>query len=316
MATMRNWQKIGLLLSIFWIIGSLYLQYTSTQETAQSISKFSYETCLRTNGEVQTFSNICEEERGKSYKSMMASVWTNASIVAFLPLPFFWIYGIILITLARCIFIGSKEVLNLSTFSKPKRLFVYFCYFICALTVLFLFLGALNRHVDEKVPTYLGYEARVSEYDGYVSIEGTWVNGNSLDSKFNTYDQHQTSKIVCHKQKMSCAEAKAKILFGGSYPSLSSEIIEYDIKTWTKNSIVFTDEKLCAETVFTVDLNSKTVNGVERFANNAPNKDFCKKDANQKNTVFKLENGYTVYSNLRKEASPYFLKLFFALFGN
>lgn len=317
MHQLSKWQKFGLFLSIIWVVGAIYIQYGDSVSSATNIAELSFDTCITTSSDgVNNSSSNCAKLKQEKYDLFMKSAWTNAGIVAFLPLPFFWLYGFIALMTARCFRTGSRVVLDLSSLSKPKRYFAYFCYLYTALTVLFLILIAMNKHVDSKVPTYLGFETRIFEYDDFVSAEGTWVNGNSLETKSVFFSPHQTSKIVCRRSKATCFESKASIVFGGSNPSLNAELVEYEVKSWTKNSIVYSEQNLCSETIFTIDLNSKTVSGVERFSNNAPNKDYCLSKSSKKNTVYKLENGYTVYNKLRKEASPYFLNLIFALFGN
>jgi len=312
-----KWQKVGLLLSIIWIVAAMYIQYSESIDAASMIAKLKFDTCVSDSGEIaNNSSGNCSQLKQQEYDLFMQSAWTNASVVAFLPLPIFWLYGLIFLTIVRCFRTGSRVVLDLSLLSKPKRFFAYFCYLFSAVTVLFLVLIAMGKHVDSKVPTYLGYETRIFQYDDFVSAEGTWVNGNSLESQAPLFSPHQTSKIICRRNKATCVESKASIMFARGNASLSAQLVEYEVKSWTKNSIVYSEQNLCSETIFTIDLNSKTVTGVERFANNAPNKDFCQPKSSNKNTVYKLENGYTVYNNLRKEASPYFLKLVFALFGN
>lgn len=317
MQRFSKWQIIGLLLTFAWVVGAIYVQFSESISAASNLAKLSYDACISNSDALANSSpEKCTSLQQEKYELFMKGAWANASIVALLPLPFFWLYGFIALTTARCFKNGSNTVLNLSSFSKPQKWFAYFCFVYAALTVLFFILVAMNKHVDSKVPTYLGFDTRIFEYDDYVSAEGTWVNGNTLEPNATVFSPHQTSKIVCRKNKFTCVESKASIMFASSTPSLNAELIEYEIKSWTTNSIVYSEQNLCSETIFTIDLNSKTVSGVEKFANNAPNKNFCKPSTTKKNATYKLENGYTVYNNLRKDASPYFLKLIFAFFGN
>jgi hypothetical protein len=317
MQRLSRWQIFGLCASILWIVGTLYFTYNETADTAQSLSNFAFDTCTHLqDGKQSTNTASCVQQKQEKYELFMKGAWTNASIAAFFPIPFFWMFGVIFLTVYRCFAIGYKEVLNLQKFSKIKRYFVYFSYLFTAITILFFAIYSMDKHVDGKVLTNLGFHKSVNSYDGYVEVEGTWVSGNSLDHSSKIYSPQQTSKIVCHQEKMSCIESRALIKFGGSNPSLAAELMEYEVKKWTKDSIVFIEESACSTIVLTIDLNSKSLNSIEKFSANVPNKSFCDQYKNNKESVFRLENGYTVYNDLRREASPYPLKIINALFGN
>ena len=96
-----------------------------------------------------------------------------------------------------------------------------------------------------------------------------------------------------------------------------TDLIEYEITSWTKDNIVFVNRNLCFDSIFNLDLNSKTLNGVEKFANNALNNNYCvKPDKNDSNVTYKLSDGFTVHQQLRGEASPWLLKVVYSIFGN
>jgi hypothetical protein len=311
------WQKIGILFSLIWIVGSFYVQYGDSIENATKLADLDYKSCIEKNTKIIIEGvKSCDLLKQEKYDLFMGGALTNASVIAFLPLPFFWIYGVILLTFYRCLAIGRKEVIKINLLSGTKRYFVYFCYFFTALTFLICIIVAMNNYADDKVPTYLGYKSRIMQYGGSVSIEGTWTNKDLLDSNTRIVSPLQTSKIVCNREKLSCIESRAMIIVGNGKPSMSAEIFEYEVLSWTKNTIIYSEPNMCYETIFSVDLNSKSVVGVERFANNAPNKEYCKEDKSFKYGVYKLEDGIAVYEQHRKKASPYLLRLVYALFGN
>lgn len=175
----------------------------------------------------------------------------------------------------------------------------------------------MNLYADSKVPASLGYETSVTILDGYVTAEGTWTSDKLIDKSSQILFPQQTSKIVCQLDKKQCVESRAMISHTANSPYLLTDLIEYEIKSWTKDSIVFVTGGICYDEIYTLDLNSKTVNGVEIFSNHAANDTFCTKpNASHINTTFRLENGYTVYTKLKREASPWLLKVVFSLFGN
>ena len=226
-------------------------------------------------------------------------------------------WGFIVLVVARCFVVGSKEVINISALTKFKKLFAYFCIAFSGMTVFVVSVVLMNIYVDMKVPVSLGFKSSVSVLDDYVTAEGTWTSSNLFENGSNIYLPQQTSKIVCNRDIKQCIESRAMISTSGNTPSLITEVIQYDIASWGKFAIVYFKSNLCFDEIYTIDLNSKTVNGTEKYSPNVPNKSYCKPpDKNYKEVVYKLDDGYSVYSKLRREASPYLLKIVYSLFGN
>ena len=192
----------------------------------------------------------------------------------------------------------------------------YFCYGFSGLTVFFVSIVLMHLYADSKVPASLGYRTSVIVLDGYVTAKGTWTNDELFDKSSSILFPQQISKIVCRLEKRQCVESRAMISHTGGSASLMTDLIEYDIKSWTKDSIVFVTSGICYDEIYTLDLNSKTVNGVEKFSNHATNNKYCNQpEAGHVNTTFRLANGYAVYRKLKREASPWLLKIVFSLFG-
>jgi len=312
-----KWQIIGLCLSLLWIIFSLFYEYNSTSNSANKFSDWSYSVCVK-NLEIKKITDLtsCNIKKQENYSLFMKNIWTNAFVLAILPLPFLWLYSFILLKIARAFAVGSKVVFNLNGFSKIKKSFYYFCYGFCSLTVFFIVLVFMNLYADSKVPAQFGYEKSITVLDGYVTAEGTWTSDKFVDKSSKILFPQQTSKIVCQLDKKQCLESRAIISHTGN-PYLMADLIEYDIKSWTKDSIIFVTSAICYDEIYTLDLNSKTINGVEKFANHAANDTYCTKPiASHVNTTFRLENGYDVYTKLKREASPWLLKVIFSIFGN
>jgi len=301
------------------MLSTIYSEYEKRESSASDFAESVYARCLSEVGTKEaTVADRCREKRGEDYKVMMGGVWENALFFAFFPIPFLWIYGFFSIKLFECIFIGSKVVLNFDGFSKIKRSAYYFCIGFTFLSLMFLGLVLMNVYVGFKVPAQFGFSRSVSVLRGYVTAEGTWVIDDIAgDRKGSLLFPQQTSKIVCKLSSRNCLESRAVISHTSGSPYLLADLIEYDIRSWDANTIVFFNEGICREEVYTLDLNSKTINGVERFINNASNRDFCKSPpSGNKFNTFVLENGYTVHRNLTREASPWLLKVVFSLFGN
>jgi hypothetical protein len=315
-----RWKVAGIILSILWIIGSMYYEYSTAEISAKNFSEFSSNVCLKSI-EVNKSTDLaeCSLKKQQDFDMWMRNVWPNAFSLAFLPLPFLWIYGFILLTISRCFVNGSRNELNFQGLSKTKKLFYYFCFGFSGLTVLFCIIVLMNVYTDSKVPAQLGYKTSFIETENTVIVEGTFTSASDLpDSLKNTIlFPQQTSKIVCDKNEKKCFESKAMISHTGNSPYLLADLIEYEITSWTKDNIVFVQRNLCFDSIFNLDLNSKILSGVEKYANNTSNDTFCiKPDKNDSNVTFKLSDGFTVHQQLRREASPWLLKVVYSIFGN
>jgi hypothetical protein len=318
MKRINKWQFIGLLLSLSWLVGSLLYEYNSFTTAATKFSDWGYSICTK-NLELGKVTDLtsCNLEKQKKFDLYMNGAWSNAFFLALFPLPFFWIYGFIVLNVSRAFSIGSKVIFNLDGFTKLKKSIYYFSYGFCYLTLFFFVVAAMNLYVTSKVPVSLGYEASVTVTDGYVTAEGTWTTNKLKDNSSTILFPQQTSKIVCRLEKRECIESRAIVSTTGDSPYLMSDLIEYDIKSWSKDSIVFVKSGICYDEIYTLDLNSKTVNGVEKFSNHAASNSYCvKPSSSHVNTTYRLDNGYAVYTRLKREASPWLLKVIFSIFGN
>ena len=96
---------------------------------------------------------------------------------------------------------------------------------------------------------------------------------------------------------------------------MSSDLVQYDIRTWMADSVVFVNEQECADTVYTIDLNTKTVSGAGDLT--IQDTISCKMNFESKDHwSFLLTNGFTVYWEQRQNARPKLLRVVQAAFGN
>ncbi len=121
----------------------------------------------------------------------------------------------------------------------------------------------------------------------------------------------QTSRIECNKAERRCTEARASV--AGNV--LISDLVEYDLESWTAAAIVLYNDGPCVTEVFTIDLNTKTVSG----AGHRINKDgaFCEMyPGKDESWNYQLSDGFKVYWEKREIARPFLLRLIQTLFGN
>jgi hypothetical protein len=314
MQKLSRLQIIGLVLSFLWILGSIYTQYNSIIESATSLSASSYELCIQDQTRKnQEPNSSCLEQKNKDYKAISDNLLTTIIAVAFLPLPFFWIYAFILLIVFRCFKHGSKTVLDLSSLNKWQKYFAYFCYLWSGMTLLLLILSAMAISAERNVPVNFGFNKKIihmAEY-GYVEIEGTWTN-----NKKDLYSEPpiQTSLIKCDSKIKKCYESRAQVSMFNNYPYLKANHIEYDITSWNKNTLVFSVDEFCYISIFTLDFNSKSLVGIKKFNNNKFIADSCKSHEKDADIFYRLEDGYVVRQELIRNANPWPLKILQSFF--
>ena len=312
-------QLIGFAITLVWVFTSIYSDHNKSESLATDLSESAYQSCIETQIETkQTANPSCLDQKREKYETYLTE-WSTILTLAFLPVPFFWIYGFILFTIVRCFRHGSKTVLDLSNLSIWKKGFAYFCYLFTGLTIFIFVIAAMVTYQKLQVPVSLSYNTKMyvgKDYSaGYATAEGTWIiKGDANKEKM--INPLQTSRIVCRIQAKECIEARAEVMHiaANSSSYLLAKDFRYDVTSWTKDSIVFKDSGLCFDKFYTYDLNSKTIIGVEKFSAQAPKT--CKRPEDWKReTTYELVGGYTVYEELSAKARPGLLRVFFSLFN-
>ncbi len=237
----------------------------------------------------------------------------NVATAALGPLPFAWLAAFILLYVGRAQLIGFRAVVPWATLTRARKLFVIFCGLFSAASILFGLVMLLNLYVDTKVRVSPGpFVDVIKTGDNLVTVEGTWTRTDLTDDTI--MNPLQTSKITCSKAENRCTEALASV----SDSTLMSEIVDYDIQSWTPDAIVLRREFPCATELFTIDLNTKAVSGAGHRINE--NDLFCKsssKSQNERSTwTYRLSNGFQVYWGLRQKARPLPLRVIQSIFGN
>jgi hypothetical protein len=91
----------------------------------------------------------------------------------------------------------------------------------------------LNLYVDTKVRVSPGpFLDVIKTGENLVTVEGTWTRTDLTNDTIA--NPLQTSKIECNKDEKRCIEALASV----SESTLMSEVVEYDIQSWTPDAIV------------------------------------------------------------------------------
>jgi hypothetical protein len=309
---LSGWQKWGIVLSILWAIGAAVHQRNEDVEKAEDFAKWSYKVCSDNKVAAQeTDLSTCIAEQVKNRKIFMEGSWGNVVFYTLAPIPLAWFAIFILRYIVRAQAVGFRAVVPWQTLSKPKKSFVIASTVITVAVTLFSLMVVMNMYVDRLVPVSMGYKAMVIKTgDSYVTASGTWTRaGLTADSSIGV--PLQTSRINCIRQERRCTEAKASV----SGSTLTSELVQYDIESWSDTTIVFKNEDDCYAEVFTIDLGTSSVNGAGRQTN--MDNPYCKRFAKQDATwTYHLSDGFGVYWAERQKARPRPLRIMHAFFGN
>jgi hypothetical protein len=309
---LSGWQRWGILLSILWAIGGAIHQRTEDVEKADDFAKFSYKVCADNKvAESDTDLRSCTEGQEKNRKIWMEGSTGNVAVFALMPIPLAWFAVFILRYIVRAQAVGFRAVVPWQTLSKPKKSFVVFSTVATVAVALFGIMVAMNLYVDTLVPVSIGYKSMVMKTgNSYVTAEGTWTR-SGLTAGSSIAVPLQTSKINCNREERRCLEAKASV----SGNVLTSELVQYDIESWSDTAIVFKNEDLCYAEVFTIDLRTSVVNGAGKQTN--MDDAYCKRfSGREAKWNYRLADGFSVYWDQRQKARPLPLRVMHAFFGN
>lgn len=172
------------------------------------------------------------------------------------------------------------------------------------LTVWLGVIYAADLIAQSRVPVALSQYSAVRDYSssGFAFAEGTWV----IDGEAQAFPL-QTTKIMCRKDSAECVIATAEVSFG---KILQVNVSTLPISQWTTTQVVFADDSpgSCADYVYTLDLATKTANGV-RHAKRG--KDVAGIDCGGPASELRLNltDGFKVAYKLRQDALPWFGRL-------
>lgn len=305
---LSRWQKLGVALSIIWVIVVAIHQRNSDVEQAQSSAAVAYRVCAEGKALHKDLSlSSCDAEKERMRSLYMEHSWGNVAFSALLPLPMWWILGTILFYFSKAQVIGFRAAVPVRNMTLLKKLFVYFCCFSAAVFLFFQLMTFLNLYTDTRVPVALGpsKDFFLNSTGDWITASGTWAQAEHESEPI------QTSTISCRREERTCVEARATVATGFGSSTLMSDLNEYPIQSWSDTTVVFGDDGLCISTIYTIDLKTEAVSGVERSIDPAPPTCDGKVSRN-----YQLVAGFPVYWAKRQAARPYLLRLMQAVFGN
>jgi hypothetical protein len=110
---MNGWQRIGVILSVLWILGGGFYQRSSDMQRAGDMGGFAVRTCMETQKLKSSYDfSRCSDEFDKTFRVFAEPSWGNVAIVAFAPVPIAWLLVYIAVWLTRWIrrgFVGQPR---------------------------------------------------------------------------------------------------------------------------------------------------------------------------------------------------------------
>ena len=307
-------QRIGIVLSILWAVGMGIYTHDDTVDRANKSAEWAAGMCQDGKNLNPNNPDNCDVKRAEMFKAGMEGDLGNSLVVAFGPLPFFWMVGFVLYYLWKIQVVGYRVIVQWSTLNRKKRAWVVWCFVFSFLVLLSCLISYLILIQDSRVPVSLGMGMNVfPEGSDYVYVEGTWTRPDLTNDSIAF--PLQKSKIVCRKETGHCDEAKAYVFNG----LLAVDTESYDIVSWTPAAIHMRNEKMCAIEEFTIDIATKTVSGYGHQINK--NDPSCRvtwgiKSKDPEEWQYQMVDGYKVWTEQHKNARPYLLRLIQSFFGN
>jgi hypothetical protein len=218
-------------------------------------------------------------------------IFTEIFSILFFSYSAYWILYNIYIGLKNEFIKMKKSFLNI--------LIIFTFLAINTLAFIFVLLIFLNSYVDKAVPIRFGFDKKIEKYsENEIRIEGTWTSFEE-DSIF--VKPMNMTKIICYREFLRCQETLVNVNSFG----LTIDTNEYEILTWNDSNIIYQSKNgSCFNNIYSVDLITKNVNGIE--------KSVCNKVDGY---IYKLESGSKIYNDLRLEARPYLLRIMLSFFG-
>ena len=311
-----RWKIIAIFISIAWAFGAGNYQRNYDHDKAEKFTKWAYRICTDTKA-LANDPNLtsCDQEREKDKAIWMQGSWGNVAFIALAPIPLALFAAFILFYVGKVGIVGFRAVVPWSSMPLLNKGIVVVSLLTCLSTFLAGVVVVMNLYVDTIVTVSLVGEVRVSDVgDDIVYVQGTWVREGSRGQGSKMASPLQKSNIRCQRSEKRCYEARALVGDG----VLDTELWEYEIESWSSTTIMFRNDSLCAEEVFTIDRKTQSVNGVGLPIN--LEMDNCKRfqisEDRESKWSYHLADGFNVYWAERQKARPIFLRMIHTLFGN
>ena len=100
---LNRWQRIGIVISILWALGSAYYERSSEMDAGQHFLSWSYQVCTESKASTP---EECSIEMNKNFDIWMKPNWGNIGFIALAPIPLGWLLVFIIIRVYRWVKAG------------------------------------------------------------------------------------------------------------------------------------------------------------------------------------------------------------------
>jgi hypothetical protein len=190
------WQKIGVVLSLVWLVYFPYTQISEANKQAIELTAWEYKNCLEDNIKLNQ-SNNCELLRADKINLLEQVNFLNIFAGTFFVLLFAWLTACIVFYLVKVIYSGFKQTIIWSKLSTGKKWFVGLCYVYSGFLILVSILLITGLYIETKVPYYLPSFSVSKDYNGYVFVTGSWKRTQyKKDDILNIQNEYKEYSIV------------------------------------------------------------------------------------------------------------------------
>ena len=94
----NGWQRIGIVLSITWIIGAAYVSRQQEMKTAENILNFQFNDCWQSK---EYDFKTCSDKRGETWLILMKPHWSNHAFYSLTPAVLGWLFVYMMLGIYR-----------------------------------------------------------------------------------------------------------------------------------------------------------------------------------------------------------------------
>ncbi len=99
---MNGWKRIGIILSVVWILGAGYWQRRDDMQTAGRMASWSMEVCQKGLAAKNSYDfSSCDGKFYEMFEVFSKHSWGNVAILALAPIPILWLVAYLVVGLVR-----------------------------------------------------------------------------------------------------------------------------------------------------------------------------------------------------------------------
>ncbi len=105
---LNGWQRIGIVASVVWALGTGYYQRNEDVKSATALANLAYALCDYDNSHLGD-KRDCSLDFKQSFDLQIEGSWANVAMVSFVPIPLAWLAVYLAIRIWRWVRAGFKK---------------------------------------------------------------------------------------------------------------------------------------------------------------------------------------------------------------